>query len=153
MMCWRGNVKHKLQLLKPVPFRSSKSLSRIKNILCFQIALLLLGSQHNSFVFYPKSVGIRGPMEVLALLYSAHTRQQTLGGCSELPSIPSRVKPRGCFPPHRVLNGYHTLPRMQEGTRLTFITCWARTGWLAGSWPRSAVAICSQYCRAWAGSP
>lgn len=137
----------KLQLLMSVLFRSSKSLSRTKNILCFQITLLLLGSQHNSFVFYPKSVGIRDCMEALASLYSAHTRQQTLGGCSELPSTPSHGKPQGCFLRHRVP------AKMQGSMRLTFITCWARMGWLAISWPRSTVAICSQYCRAWAGSP
>lgn len=79
---------HTLQLLKSVPFRSSKSPSRIENILCFQITLLLLGSQHNSFVFYPKSMGIRGPAEMLALPCSEHARQQYVGDYSELPSTP-----------------------------------------------------------------
>lgn len=68
-----------LQLLNSVLFRSSKSPSRVENILCFQITLLLLGSQQNSivFCFNPKSASIRDPVEVLALSCSAHPRQQT----------------------------------------------------------------------------
>lgn len=96
-----------LQLLKSVPFRSSKSPSRIENILCFQITLLLLGSQHNSFVFYPKSMGIRGPAEVLALPCSEHARQQYVGGLLSCQAPPAMGKPRGRFPPCWVLNGYH----------------------------------------------
>lgn len=157
---WNDGMRHRrgkveLSDLSLCHFDIQKNLSRIKNILCFQVTLLLLGSQHNSFVFCPKSVGVRDPPHggVGFAALSAHRAANPGGAAQSCQAPPAAGKPPGCSPPPRLLSGYRAPPRMQEGTRLTFTTCWARTEGLASSWPRSAAAICSQYCRAWAGSP